>query len=468
MAARSDLTQASGPGSAAEFRAAFKKDRPKADPAPVLRSIGGFSEWRGATTWPMPAPDKAETSSYLTALCVRLGEQNGAAELAHLQVGAAVLWGSSIAGMIGRVLRQSRCRPKVAAKSIDERARSAIASLPEEWQGKLVAKLSSEPGRRSEKWSAHHTQAVAHALARWHRTSVSFGSDLRPSGTAFHAYAIDLRADGVSDRSAADYLSRIVSGFRVAVDPGFESAGCDHVIARHRAMAKVAGRSTKTGDQLVGASRIFDLGIDLMAAARRQGPRGLHMARDFRNGLLLSFAAALPQRARALSHLSFGMTVVLLEKPYIHVVLPGRVLKMREAKKQFGGYDKVLNNPVLWSALEEYQRVFRPLFDGGSTLFPSMVDMGAAISSDQLGRLAGNLTYKQLGVRVSIHRIRDNVATEASEELQSGGYLAPALLGHTSTATAMDSYDHAQGMRAASEHGERLASRRSAPTRLRL
>ncbi|TYB81714.1 site-specific integrase [Maritimibacter fusiformis] len=416
----------------------------------------------------MPAPDHTEVSGYLEALCARLGEQYAAAELAYIQIGAPLLWGAPIAGMIGKILRQSRCTPKVAAKSIDERARNAISSLPQEWQGKLVAKLISEPGPNSEKWSANHVQSVAHALARWCRASAVLGQELRPTGTSFHIYATDLRADGVSDRSVADYLSRILSGFRVVADPSFHSTGCEHVIARHDALAKVAGRPTKTGAQIVGASTIFDLGVDLMDAARENGPRGLHVARDFRNGLLLSFAAALPQRARALSHLAFGTTVVLLEKPYVHVVLPGRMLKMREAKKRFAGYDKVLINPVLWSALDDYQRSFRPLFDDGPALFPSMVDMGAAITSPQLGRLVGDLTCKHLGVRVGIHRVRDNVATEASEEIQSGGYLAPALLGHKSAATTMDSYDHAQGMRAAREHGAHIAGLRSAPTTLRL
>ncbi len=457
-----------GPSSPEEFRDAFGRDRPDVDPAPVLRSVRGFAEWRGHTSWPMPVPDHMELTGYLEGLSARVGNRYAAAELAYIQLGAPVLWGVPIAGMIGKILRRRRCGPKVAAKSTDAKARSAISSLPEEWREKLIAKLSSEPGRRCEKWSANHVQSVAFALARWHRASVSFGRDIRPSGLAFHAYAMDLKDDGVADRSVANYLSRIVTGFRVAVDPDFHNTGCDHVIARHHALGKVAGRATKSGAQIVGASRIFDLGIDLTDSARNKGPRGLHVARDFRNGLLLAFAAALPERARALSHLVLGTTVLLLDYPYIQVVLPGRVLKMREAKKRFAGYDKVLANPALWSALDDYQRDFRPLFDDGSTLFPSIVDMGATVSSAQLGRLAGDLTCKHLGARVSIHRIRDNVATEASEELQSGGYLAPALLGHSNATTTMQSYDHAQGMRAAKEFAEHLSSRRSSPTTLRL
>ncbi|WP_272850274.1 hypothetical protein [Paracoccus seriniphilus] len=225
---------------------------------------------------PMPVPDRTEISGYLDALSARLGKEYAASELAYVQLGAPVLWGVPVAGMIGKVLRQSRCGPKVAAKSMDERARFAISSLPEKWQGKLVTKLVSEPGPHSEKWSANHVQSVAHALARWCRASAVLGRELRPTGTSFHVYATDLRADGVSDRSVADYLSRILSGFRVVADPGFHSTGCEHVIARHDALAKVAGRPTKTGAQIVGASTIFDLGVDLMGAARENGPRGLH------------------------------------------------------------------------------------------------------------------------------------------------------------------------------------------------
>jgi hypothetical protein len=443
-------------------------DRPEVDPEAVLRALRRFMQWRGNMGWPLSVPDQTELNDFLKALSARLGDCYAASELAYIQLGAPFLWGVRIAGMIGKVLRQNRCTAKKAGKSPEEWAQSAIGSLPQEWQGKLIAKLSSEPGRASDKWSASHVRSVAYALARWHRSSVLFGREIRPSGSTFHVYAKDLRADGISDRSISDYLSRIVSGFRVVDDSGFHSLGCEHVIARYRALGREAGRPTKAGDQIVGASTIFNLGVDLINAARELGPRGIHVARDYRNGLLLTFAATLPQRARALSCLAFGSSVVLLEKPYVHVVLPGRALKMREAKKRFAGFDKVVANPVLWSALDDYQRDFRPLFDDGVSLFPSILDMNVAISSSQIGRLCGDLTSKHLGVRVSIHHVRDNVATEASEQLQSGGYLAPALLGHKSTATTVDSYDHAQGMRAAREHGEYIASLRSAPTTLRV
>lgn len=451
-----------------DFLRAFRRDRAEADPAPILRSVGDFAEWRGHSGWPMPTPDLQEIEEYFAALVSRLGAEYAASELAFLQIGAPAIWDAKIGGAIGTVLRHSRCRVKHKPKGPDEKARLAIQSLPVDWQAGLLSKLGSEPGHGSTKWSADYVQAVAYAFARWHRAAVDAGHDVHPSGMGFHHFAMKLRADGVSDRSVSDMLARILSGYKASMASDFASQGCDYVIARHRELSKRAGRPTKTGAQNVGASRIFDLGVHLIDNAREKGPRGLHVARDFRNGLLLAVAAALPQRARALSHLAFGSTLVLRDAPYIEIKLPGHVLKLREGHKKFGGYNVVLNNAILWSALDEYCRSFRPLFDDGAALFPSTLDVGRSISSQQLGRLSGDLTYRHFGVRVSIHRFRDNVATEASEELQAGAYLAPRLLGHKSASTTMQSYDHADGMRAARDLGDHISARRTSKSTLHL
>ncbi|MFU8866156.1 MAG: hypothetical protein ACNA7O_19805 [Rhodobacterales bacterium] len=370
--------------------------------------------------------------------------------------------------MIAIAIRQSHCSAKAEGKSKTETLRTMIALFPDEWQPGLFARMSSEPGNRKLKWSDDHLESVMRALLRWLVWCESLGHDSRPVGITFHAYACDLAEEGVSTRSASDYLGRIISGYATACDPGFTSVACDHVISRLNARGKVEGRPTKTGEQLVGASVIFDLGMEIIENAREQGPRGLFAARDYRNGLLLATAAAVPQRARALSHFSIGRTIMLLERPNLHVRLPGSALKLRESEKQQGGYDRVLANSVLWDAIDEYSRVFRPLFDDGSAMFPSLLEVGAKISARQLGCLVGNLTQKHLGVRVSVHRVRDNVATEASEELRGGGYIAPVLLDNRSAATTMASYDHAQGVRAARDHAEFLASQRSCTANLRL
>lgn len=450
------------------MRASLKADRPNLDPDPILHELWAFAAWRDAQVPLATPPSREEVERYLAECSTQSGSSLGALRVHRVQTAAPVLWGMSYAAMIAITRRQRQRAVRTDRKSKTDSIRSLIARLPEEWQPGLIAKMSSEPGNRKRKWSNDHLNGVAHALLRWLGWCENTGHGARPTGVTFHAYACDVAQEGVSASSASDYLGRILSGYATACDPGFASVACDHVISRLNARGKIEGRPTKTGEQQVGASTIFDLGMEIIEKACADGPRDLFVARDFRNGLLLATAAAVPQRARALSHFDIGRTIMILERPYLHVRLPGRVLKLREYKKEHEGYDRVLKNPVLWDAIDEYARVFRPLFDDGSAMFPSLLEVGASISAAQLGRMAGNLTLKHLGVRISVHRVRDNVATEASEELQGGGYIAPALLDNRDPATTMASYDHAQGIRAARDHVEFVESKRSYSATLRL
>lgn len=449
-------------------RASLEVDRPDLDPSPILHELRAFAAWRGPDLPLAAPPSRHEVERYLAECSAQHGGHLGAFRLYRVQAAAPVVWGMPYASMIAVIRRQRQRAPKTNRKSKTDSVRALIARLPEEWQPGLVARMSSEPGNRRQKWSDDHLTSVAHALLRWLGWCDSSGHSVRPAGVTFHAYAGDLAQEGVATRSVSDYLGRILSGYATACDPGFASVACDHVISRLNARAKVEGSATKTGEQLVGASTIFDLGLEIIDNARASGPRDLFAARDFRNGLLLMAAAAVPQRARALSHFEIGRTVILLARPYVHVRLPGSALKLREYEKEQAGYDRVLENPVLWDAIDEYRRVFRPLFDDGSAMFPSLLEVGEKVSAAQLGHLTGNLTEKHLGVRISVHRVRDNVATEASEELAGGGYIAPVLLDNRNPATTMASYDHAQGVRAARDHAEFIASRRSYSATLRL
>jgi hypothetical protein len=451
-----------------EVRRILRTDRPELDPSSIIHALRDFAAWRDEGTALAVPPARHEIESYLAEGKSRIGSSTIMANLGNLQVAAPVLWGAVHAGVIGVVLRETRCTPKVRAKSKLEMARATIECLPLDWQPGLIARLPKEPGPARQKWSAAHALGVAHAVVRWLAWCDRFQQDVRPTGVAFHTYACDLSRDGVSSGSAGDYLGRILSGYRSAFDPGFFSEGCDHVISDLNARAKVEGRPTKTGDQLVGASTIFNLGLRFIGDARALGPRGLAVARNYRNGLLLVMTAAVPQRARALSHFDLGHTVVLLERPYLRIRLPGSVLKLPEHQKPQGGYGRVIENAVVWDAVDEYGRGYRPLFDDGTAMFPSVLDKGAAISSGQLNRLVGCLTEEHLGVWICIHRVRDNVATEASEELRDGGYLAPALLDHQSAATTRASYDHAQGMAAVRDFAEFMSTQRSRTSTLRL
>jgi len=391
-------------------------------------------------------------------------------EFAHAQKVAAEVWGAERCAHFANVLREARVTPKPSRPSPWQAATDLLSELPEEWRPAFVERIeTSKSGMRKKGhalWSAAHTQNVVRALRRWAAYCRAQGLPLQPTGGALESYA-RVVAQTASVRTASDYINRILSGVSLVM-PGFFSQACEFVVCDWRERAAEVGPTTKNGAQLVGASQIYNLGFDLMEQARTRRLRGLRAAKDFRNGILLSVAVALPQRARALSALAFGRTLRILGDGLVHIHLPARMLKLPEAQKAGAPFDRTFTNHRLASALEEYMQQYRPLFDDGSSLFPSMHARGSAIGERQIGRLAGDMTEQAFGVRVSVHRLRDNVATEASEHLSSGGRAATVLLGHKSERTARRHYDHSSGLASAEEFVDMIERQRSFEYELKL
>lgn len=320
-------------------------------------------------------------------------------------------------------------------------------------------------------WSADYCLAVTAALGRWAEYAAGGHVPLIPAGAMldrYGAWLIDATPDRkpVSLRTASDYLSRIHAGLSL-IAPETVSRARKFVIRDWRERADRLGATTKTGAQLVGASTLYALGFDLMQEGRSRPLRGLHAAKDFRNSILFAVAASLPERARALSALDFESTLRVSEGEVNHVRIPAEMLKLREDRKDGEPFDLIFHNSELAEALRKYRHTYRPLFDDGSWLFPSIHSTKHAISEKQIGRLAGDITQRVLGVRIPIHRLRDNVATEASENLDGGRVATKVLLRHTDIATG-NSYDHSDGMQASREFGGYIESRRSAPADLAL
>lgn len=422
-----------------------------------------------------PVPTAAALADHLRHRRAVVGE-TALVEFAYLQEIAAVVWGAAPTSHFGRVLRDARARPKAARKTKWQKAEDVIAHLPDGWQVPmrrqvdLSHKKSSIPGFTI--WSASYAFSVTLALSRWAHYAHRRELPLIPRGTALNGYAQWLMSDAhaprpVTLRTASDYLSRIDAGL-VVVEPGSASLSRAFVVRDLREAADVIGATTKTGSQLVGASTIYDLGFTLMDEARSCTMRGVYVAAKFRLGILLAIGAALPQRARALSALDFSSTLTLLGGGAIHVRIPAEMLKMREDEKANGDpFDQVFHNRELAETLLEYRHDFRPLFDDGSCLFPSVHAPGHSVSEMQLGVLAGDITEARLGVRIPIHRMRDNVATEASENLDGGRRATKCLLDHADIATG-DHYDHSDGMKATREFGAFIDRQRSCPVNLNL
>ncbi len=406
-----------------------------------------------------PVPGRAQLSAHLQRRIEEVGEK-ALAEFAHVQREAARTWGAERTAHFGQILRKHRVASKPARKTAWARAEEALSHLPAPWRQPITDHLAlSRQGKRVKGyrlWSAAYAQSVISALRIWADYCASNDLDPTPTGATLDAFGRHVLAKATTG-TAADYMDRILSGMAL-VQPGFASTACDFVAEDWRNRAQHEGPSTKTGAQLVGASAIFELGFRHIDEACARPMRGQHAARQFRNGLILALGTALPQRARALSCLAFDSTLVLLDAETLGVRIPASMLKLPEDRKQGAPFERSFRNAPLAAALQEYRQSFRPIFDGGAALFPSVLSRNSAISEAQIGRLTGDMTKGAFGVRVPIHRLRDNVATEASESLSGGGLAAATLLGHKSQATTARHYDHSEGGRAVKEFGVLLAS----------
>lgn len=396
-------------------------------------------------------------------------------EFAYLQQVAAATWGPARTSHFAIVLRKARVAEKAPKVSRWKMANTAIDRLPPHWQIPLRAMVErSEVARINPSQpilSSDYLGAVTTALCRYVDYARSRGAALVPSGSDLHCYALWLTdpvntEHGVSVRAAADYLSRIKAGLAI-IAPSDVSSAREFVCRYWREKGRAGGSPTKTGNQLVGAVAIYDLGFRQIEEARRKSMRGVRAATIFRNGLILVLGTALPQRARAISALEAGITLWFGQPDRLQVRIPARMLKRREDQRSGDPFDIVWHNARLVAALEEYYRSYRPLFDNGTCLFPSVHAPGQSISEMRIGQLSAEITEKELGVRIPIHRLRDNVGTDAAENLVGGRLATKALLDHANIGTG-DHYDHSTSAKAAAEFGQYIDSCRTTPTDLSL
>ncbi|MGK7663541.1 MULTISPECIES: hypothetical protein [unclassified Marinovum] len=417
-------------------------------------------------------PGMSELTEHLHGRMAAVGDV-AFQEFAYLQQVAAATWGPERTSHFALVLRKARVAPKEVRVSRWKMARTAIDRLPAEWQTSLRAIAGrSEAGKAMSGLpilSSAYLGAVTTALCRYVDYSRSRGVALVPSGSDLHCYALWLTdpantEHGVSVRAAADYLSRIKAGLAI-IAPSAVSSAREFVCRYWREKGRAGGSPTKTGNQLVGAVAIYDLGFRQIEEARSKSMRGVRAATVFRNGLILVLGTALPQRARALSALETGTTLWVEQPDRLHVRIPARMLKRREDQKAGDPFDIVWHNARLVATLEEYRRCYRPLFDGGACLFPSVHAPGQSISEDRIGQLSAEITRKEFGVRIPIHRLRDNVGTDAAENLVGGRLAMKALLGHADIGTGAP-YDHSTAAKTVAEFGHYIDSCRTKPTDL--
>ncbi len=213
---------------------------------------------------------------------------------------------------------------------------------------------------------------------------------------------------------------------------------------------RIAPRSSAP---MIDCARLFELGLDLMAANRPHVGESPRARQHFRDGLIIAFLAARPLRRRSLAALAAGRTLRRVGETWM-IVLGPEDTKTREP----------LEFPfpeVLVASLEFYLAEVRPRFPGAerhdglwATAF------GTAMSGDGLHETITNRTREAFGRAVGPHEFRRAAATTIAIHRPEEVGAAQHLLGHRHPATTRDHYILASNLQAAKAHQEALAGLR--------
>lgn len=405
---------------------------------------------------------------YLRSLFENKGSAQGYAVAVNLRDAFRALWGGEASAQVIRLVRD--IQPRIATKLMSEwdQARTPISRLPMVWQDPFMKHLAnckdgSLPPLRQQ--SASSLKGNAEALCQWLAFRNEKTSGLL-TGSELRAFAAHLSTKGVAPAAVWAGAQKVYSSYQHVLTPGFSSESCQYVLQDLKGRAKIAGATRKTAGQIVSAQLIYTAGFRIMENEMSNPRYDMASAKVYRDGLLLAVAAALPLRRRTLASLDTASSFILGRNSDIQIDISGNFLKLREHRKIIERFRATLVNPRLWRAVDIWTRKIRPIFDDGTSLFPSARVRGEALVPDILSQIFGDVTKDQFGIRIPIHRVRDCVATECVEEMENGAAWAPYLLHHKSADTTNKYYVHATGVKATKEFGRLVQQKRSDPTNL--
>lgn len=372
------------------------------------------------------------------------------ARFATFQIAAGLGWGPETSAHLALALRASRVSRKAPPADRWTRATRELDRLPSAWKPafrELLEVSRDRPEtRRALVWSAARIGSVAAALVRFSEYATKNGTRPIPTASLCQAWAESLSPKAAAI-SIASYLSRVIDGFERVLTPGIvydaAAAVADRWAVRSDAEPPRKGKRSR----IVPASDLDRLGFELMAEADGAPLRRISEATLYRNGLLLAVAATLPERARALSVLDFDRTIFLEADGVIRFAIPGEARKVAERRKRRRAFHARIRRPSLHRALARWRAVYRPMHDAGDWLWPSRLDQQRGVTEHRLGTIVGDVTEARLKRRISLHLVRDCVATEIIETDPVGGAVrAATTLGHRDPRITSDFYIHADGI----------------------
>ncbi|WP_424928879.1 hypothetical protein [Amaricoccus tamworthensis] len=432
-------------------------------PCEMRRALASWRRWclTEARDPNRLSPEAGE--AYLGHLREGATPRSANSRFATFQIAAGLAWGPETSSHLALTLRAARVTHKAPPADRWARAGKAVGLLPIDIRPPFIDLLTvsrDAPGTRGVLiWSAARIESVAGSLRRFHDYATKAGLDPVPTAKLCQSWA-DSQSPEVAAISISTYISHVVDAFEKVLTPGQVYDAAAAVADRWAARSlSEPSRKNKTAG-IVPASDLDQLGFELMAEADAAPLRRMTEATLYRDGLLLAMTATLPERARAMSALIVDETVFLEPDGIIRFAIPGAFLKKREAHKPRTTFHASIRRPSLHRALSRWLAVYRPMFDGGDWLWPSRLDQHHGLTGKSLGKIIGDRTEQRLGRRVTIHMVRDCVATEIIEaDPVNGAVRASATLGHRDRRVTDEFYIHSNGLASATGWQNAIARR---------
>lgn len=267
-------------------------------------------------------------------------------------------------------------------------------------------------------------------------------------------YVEHLRSFQNSDQTIMDRLQELYSIHQILA-PNQSLTFIRRIEARIRSRAKPARE--KRG-RLVPSDELVSLGKKLMETSSQLSTERLR-AIQFRDGLIIAFAALRPWRRKNLSEMQIGKSVIKKNGKWILAL-------SKEETKTYSRDERTWPD-VLIAELEVYLATHRPVLMAQTGRWTAPVGDYLWVSSEASPQTQMSIyqqitkrTKDEFGISVNPHLFRDAAATTIAMEDPKHVGIGTRVLNHKSVRTTEKYYQQAEQQRAHTEFSEFIQAKR--------
>ena len=202
-------------------------------------------------------------------------------------------------------------------------------------------------------------------------------------------------------------------------------------------------------DRLVLTNRLVEVGLTLIAEAKKHAKSRFDRARGIRDGLMVVILALTQIRLKNFVALEIGSSFKEVDGSWWVSVPAGSTKNRRWIEKRIPN----VFNHAIGLYLKEARPILMKSPRSDNSLWISS-RTGRRFTYKNLGTLISKITFRALGVDVSPHLFRTAAASTAAVKLPEFPYLSSALLGQADLSVADKHYKCTTSLNAANVYGD--------------